>query len=100
MAATELTDGASVAAQGAQRTGRDLVVPVEAGAELQHDHRSPGRCRDRLVDFLGLSRAAAARQRFNELVDLLRDDLGVAPMFSWEELLEDPPRAPVTGLRA
>ena len=43
---------------------------------------------------------AAAWPRFNEPVGLLRDDLGVAPVLSREEPLEDSPRAAVAGLRA
>jgi hypothetical protein len=43
---------------------------------------------------------AAARRRFSELVGLLRDGLGVAPMFSWRERPEDQPRESAAGLRA
>lgn len=80
--------------------GNARAAVISAEQVVQCDPLREGAWHTLLSALLASRHRAAARQRFNELVDLLRDDLGVAPMFSWEELLEDPPRAPVAGLRA
>ncbi|CAL9552612.1 hypothetical protein SUDANB15_04443 [Streptomyces sp. enrichment culture] len=79
--------------------GNARAALIHAEQVVRCDPLREGAWHTLLSALLASRHRAAAWRRFNELVDLLRDDLGVAPMFSWEELLEDSPRATVAGLR-